>query len=191
MLKRSGPSSNIQQAHAFITPELTAIKVKIATVASHDGNRDDALCRPELIEHGRSDSPNDSSESSEPGTIVNSTVFSVFQLNVVSGPNALSLVLEKLTYGELDGISCSLLAEFASDTNIACKGHSRPVTQLEKNSFYDPCFRLSYQADVETPPVATRIAFLVHSPSNGVGLDITKLRRRISRIHEDLALHDG
>jgi hypothetical protein len=81
-------------------PEVTAVTARRMTVTIQDEFRKGAL-RLESTDDV-SDSPNSSSESSEPGTLANSTVFSDCQLNIVSASTSNLLNGERRKFHTLD-----------------------------------------------------------------------------------------
>ena len=80
MLYRSGLMKIVWPAHIPIKAELIATTTRMITLMIAGGYRESALARLESIDD-LSDPPNSSSESSEPGILVNS-VFSDRQPNI-------------------------------------------------------------------------------------------------------------
>jgi hypothetical protein len=153
--------NNIRSAHAPIPAEVTAVTVRMMVVIIHDKVREGAL-RDEST-HSLSESLSNSSESSEPGTLVNLTIFSDCQLNIASA--SIMKLLKRMDEGKngegkmrIPREACQQPQErpqgtFA-DTNIFIR-KLLPV-------YIKQIFGLSCQA---IPPVGPRSVFFIHSTS--------------------------
>jgi len=183
--------NNIRSAHAPIPAEVTAVTVRMMIVIIQDKVREGAL-RGEST-HSLSESPSNSSKSSEPGTLVNFTIFSDCQLNIASA--SIMKLLEWMGEGKNGEGKMRIPREACQQPQERPQGtFANTNIFLHKEIASGIYLQATFWAQLPSYP-ASRSTFRILHPFNIVsgaqGWVADTLDRRIPRIPSDLAMISG